>query len=319
MCNIFCVNSYNMHLQRLFVEVPTMVAVIYHLPCHATVDADVFTSDKSRLAAAQIEHHISHIERIAHYAGRLLLSIGTAILGVFGIYPPRRDGVHPGAAGKAHRQRMRQRSYASLGCSIAFGLRLTHTVARRGYIHHRSPLTEIWSKQFHQIEWRRNTHRQSILKILIATLIDAAHQGHSIVHYHVHAAESRHHLVGKRLKHLAIGYIAHKMPSRKLIDYANLSPATSKLISNAAPNPPSTPSHHHDLSFEFIHISISLLRLILLQSTASQTQVKESQYKYITFTPFPHKSTHDSKKTLIINIALLYISHKSKQIIPFNS
>ena len=42
-----------------------MVAMVNHLPAHATVDADVLACDESCLVGAEEQHHIGDIHRVA--------------------------------------------------------------------------------------------------------------------------------------------------------------------------------------------------------------------------------------------------------------
>ena len=66
-----------------------MVGVIYHLLGHATIDADVFASDESRLRRAEEQYHVGDVERVAHSADRVLGGIGTCVGGERCVDPSR--------------------------------------------------------------------------------------------------------------------------------------------------------------------------------------------------------------------------------------
>ena len=47
------------------IQRPTMIAMVNHLPGHASVDADILACDESRLVGAEEQHHIGDIHRVA--------------------------------------------------------------------------------------------------------------------------------------------------------------------------------------------------------------------------------------------------------------
>ena len=47
------------------IQRPTIIAMINHLPGHATVDANILACDESRLVRAEEQHHIGDIHRVA--------------------------------------------------------------------------------------------------------------------------------------------------------------------------------------------------------------------------------------------------------------
>ena len=70
-----------------WIKTPAIVSVVYHLMSHATVNADILTCDETCLFRAEIEHHISNIQRISYTSDWLLYGIRTFIYGIGGIYP----------------------------------------------------------------------------------------------------------------------------------------------------------------------------------------------------------------------------------------
>ena len=50
---------------HLFTQSTAIIAMINHLPGHATVDADILACDESRLVGAEEQHHIGDIHRVA--------------------------------------------------------------------------------------------------------------------------------------------------------------------------------------------------------------------------------------------------------------
>ena len=59
-----------------------MVAMVYHLMGHATVDTDVLACDEARLVGTEIEHHVCNIQGIAHTPDWLLHGIGPLVNGI---------------------------------------------------------------------------------------------------------------------------------------------------------------------------------------------------------------------------------------------
>ena len=88
-------------------QFPSIIAVIDHLTGHASIDADVLTSDESCLVGTQVEHHIGNIHRIAHTTHWLLNGIGAVIVGASSIYPTRRYAVHSNPARQTDCEGMR--------------------------------------------------------------------------------------------------------------------------------------------------------------------------------------------------------------------
>ena len=72
-----------------------MIAVVNHLPGHATVDADIFACDESCLVRTEEQHHIGNVHRVAHTSCRLLYGICTFIFLIVRVNPSRRNGVDP--------------------------------------------------------------------------------------------------------------------------------------------------------------------------------------------------------------------------------
>ena len=106
-----------------------MIAMVNHLAGHATVDADVLARDEARFIGAEVHHHIGDVHGIADATCGLLSGIGTLIDGACSVYPTWRDGIDPYTTRKADGQRMGQCGNTALGCGIALGLGLAHTVA----------------------------------------------------------------------------------------------------------------------------------------------------------------------------------------------
>ena len=73
----------------LLFQLPATIAVVYHLPCHATVNADVLPGDEASLVAAKKKHHIGYVHWVAHAPGRLLCGVGACVGGAGGVYPSR--------------------------------------------------------------------------------------------------------------------------------------------------------------------------------------------------------------------------------------
>ena len=108
-----------------------MIAMVNHLPGHATVDADVLASDETSLFGTEEKYHVGNVERIADTACRLLVGIGTLIHLIVRIYPSWRDGINTSLACKTDGKCMCECCNTALRSRVAFCLRLTHAVARR--------------------------------------------------------------------------------------------------------------------------------------------------------------------------------------------
>ena len=77
---------------RLYLDclkLPAVIAVIDHLTGHASVDADVFTSDEARLVGTKEQHHIGNIQGVTDTTCWLLYGIGAFIDSVVSVYPTR--------------------------------------------------------------------------------------------------------------------------------------------------------------------------------------------------------------------------------------
>ena len=66
-----------------------MIAMVNHLPGHATVDADVLACDESCLVGAEEQHHIGDVHRVANTSCRLLHRICAIVLLII-------RSIHPG-------------------------------------------------------------------------------------------------------------------------------------------------------------------------------------------------------------------------------
>ena len=65
----------------LFFEFPSVIAVVYHLSCHTTVDAYVLACYEPGFVAAKEQHHVSDVQRVAYASGWLLYGIGAIVDG----------------------------------------------------------------------------------------------------------------------------------------------------------------------------------------------------------------------------------------------
>src|SRR5574344_1970782 len=104
--------------------------MIYHLFAHASVYADVFTSDEPRLFRAEKEHHVGNVHRIAHTPCWLLCGICTFIDSISCVNPAGRNAIDPRFACKTYRQGMSECRYSTLCCGVTFSLWLAHSVTR---------------------------------------------------------------------------------------------------------------------------------------------------------------------------------------------
>ena len=111
---------------------------------------------------------------------------------------------------------MGQCGNAALCSSIALRLRLTHAVARRGNVDNGGSLSEMRSKEFGEVEWSRDSHAHGVLKLFIATFVNALHQRQGIVDKIVHMTVLPDDLLGKPLQHLLVRYIAHKQMEQRV-------------------------------------------------------------------------------------------------------
>ena len=171
--------------------------MVDHLAGHAAVDADVFAGDEARLVRAEEQHHAGDVQRGAHPPGGLLSSVRAGPYRVAGLDPARGDAVHPHSARKAHRQGVGQRRDAAFGRGVALGLGLAHPVPGGGDVHHRRPGRKVGREQLGEIEGGGHSHPQSIVELLVAALVDAFHQGQSVVDEIVHMAVVRQYFAGK--------------------------------------------------------------------------------------------------------------------------
>ena len=80
---------------HLFIQRPAMIAMVNHLPGHATVDANILACDESCLVGAEEQHHIGDVHRVANTSCRLLHCICAIVLLIISVYPSWRNGVDP--------------------------------------------------------------------------------------------------------------------------------------------------------------------------------------------------------------------------------
>ena len=106
-----------------------MIAMVNHLTGHASVDADILACDEAAFVRAEEQHHIGDVHRVANTSCRLLHSICAFVFLKVRVYPSRRNGVDPYLATKRDSKGVGEGGNASLVCSLAFCLRLTHAVA----------------------------------------------------------------------------------------------------------------------------------------------------------------------------------------------
>ena len=106
-----------------------MFLMIDHLPCHSSVNANIFSRNESRFAGTQKQDHFRDILRSADSPDRLLKCVGTGDIGIRGIDPSRRNAVDPHLSRKTDSQGVCEGGDASFSGSIAFRLRLAHAVA----------------------------------------------------------------------------------------------------------------------------------------------------------------------------------------------
>ena len=165
---------------------PPEVAVVYHLPGHAAVDADVLAGDEARLVRAEVEHHVRDVHRVPHAARGLLTGVRALIDCVVRVYPAGGDGIHAHPPSEAHRERVGECGDAALGRSIALRLRLAHPVARGGDVHDGRPWCEVGREQLCKIERRRDAHAQSVVELLVGAAVEALHERQGVVDEVVH-------------------------------------------------------------------------------------------------------------------------------------
>ena len=185
--------------------------MVDHLAGHPAVDADVLAGDEAGLVGAKIQHHIGDVQGIAHTARRLLHGVGTFIDGVLGVDPAWGDGVDAHFPRQTDRQRVGQRGDASLGGSVALGLRLTHTVAGGGYVDDGGTLRKVRGEKFGKVERGCHAHAQSILELLVAALRKPLHQRQGIVDEVIHTTVLRDYLVGEPFQHILVGKVADEV------------------------------------------------------------------------------------------------------------
>lgn len=116
----------------LFVQSPSPIPVVDHLPGHAAVDANVFAGDEARLVRTEKQHHMGDVHGIPHTTGRLLRGIRPFVFPVVRVDPAGGDRIDPHPPGEADGERMGQGRNPTLGGGVAFGLRLAHAVSGRG-------------------------------------------------------------------------------------------------------------------------------------------------------------------------------------------
>ena len=224
--------------------------MVYHLLGHAAINADIFPSDEACLVGAEKEHHVGNVHRMTHAPCRLLHGIGALIHGIGGVNPTRRNGVHPCLASKAHCQGVSESGYTTLGCGVALSLRLAHAVARGGDIHDRGTLSQVRLEKFDQIEGGGDAYTEGILKLIVATLIDALHQGQSVVDDAVHCGVPTEDVGCKGFEHLFLRNVAHEMSSIGLVNNIHMGPLGTKLIGNTLAYAVGATGHDDYLVFE---------------------------------------------------------------------
>ena len=165
----------------LFVQPPSPIPVVDHLPGHAAVDADVFAGDEARLVRTEEQHHVGDVHGIAHPTGRLLRSVRPLVYPVRRINPAGGDRIDPHPPSEADGERVGQGRNPALGGGVAFGLRLAHAVSGGGDVDDDAAGGEVRRKQLAQIERRRDAHGQRVLKFLVGALVNPLHQRQGIV------------------------------------------------------------------------------------------------------------------------------------------
>ena len=118
-----------MALLLFSLQLPPVIIMIDHLPCHSAIDTYIFTCDKSGFIRAEEEHHIGDIHRVSHPARRVLGSVRAGVFSVRGVDPARRDGIDADFSGECDGHGVGQCSDAAFCRGIAFGVRLAHPVA----------------------------------------------------------------------------------------------------------------------------------------------------------------------------------------------
>ena len=69
--------------------------MVYHLPGHAAINADVFACDESCPVETEVEHHIVDVHWMAYATCGLLQGIRTFVFLILRVNPSWRDGVDP--------------------------------------------------------------------------------------------------------------------------------------------------------------------------------------------------------------------------------
>ena len=103
--------------------------MVNHLVGHAAINADVLACDEACFIGTEEQYHVGNVHRIAHTPNRLLRGIGTFMDSVAGVNPARRYGIDAYLSRKAYSQCVCEGGNASFCSSVAFCLRLAHTIS----------------------------------------------------------------------------------------------------------------------------------------------------------------------------------------------
>lgn len=202
----------------LFVQSPSPIPVIDHLPGHTAVDADVLAGDEARFVRTEEQHHVGDVHGMAHPTGRLLRGIRPLVDPVRRINPARRNRIDPHPPGEADSERVGQRRNPALGGGVAFGLRLAHAIPRRGDVDDDAAGGKVLSKQLAQIERRRDADRQRILEFLVGAIANALHQRQGVVDQEVDMPVPVQNGLGKGFQRLLFADVPDVMLARRDVD-----------------------------------------------------------------------------------------------------
>ena len=110
-------------------QLPPVIIMIDHLPCHSAVDTYIFSRYEPCFIRAEEEYHIGDIHWVPHPACRVLGSVRAGVFSVRGVDPAWRDGIDADFSGERDGHGVGQCSDAAFCGGIAFGIRLAHPVA----------------------------------------------------------------------------------------------------------------------------------------------------------------------------------------------
>lgn len=231
-----------------------MIAVVDHLTSHPAVNADILARDEACHIRAEIQHHIGDIGWISNPAYRLLHGICAFVNAVIIVDSPGRDGIDPHLAGKTDRKRVRERRNTALCGCVALGLGLAHPVSGGRDVDDTCPFGKMRCEEFGKIKRRGHANLQSVFKILVTAILNAAHFGRGVVDEVVHVTKVGNHLCGKFLKRCFVRQIPYEIIVREQVDDAHRRARRLKLLADAPADAPRTARYNGDLIFEIEHI-----------------------------------------------------------------